>query len=55
MKIAIVGLLALVVTGFASAAEDGLGRWPEYAHIYATVANFSDASIVAEGDAALPR
>ncbi len=50
-------LVALVlfgaVIGSVGAAEDGSGRWVEYSHVYATIANFSDASIIAEGDAAL--
>lgn len=46
-------ICGLVVTDPASAAKDGLGRWSESAHVYATIANFGDASIIAESDAAL--
>ena len=53
MKIVALGLSAWVVTGSVCAAEGGLDRWSEYAHVYATVVNVSDTSIVAEGDAAL--
>ena len=42
-----------MITGSVGAAEDGSGRWVEYSHVYVTVATFSDASIIAEGDAAL--
>jgi len=53
MKIAALVILGLVMTSSVSAAQDGSGRWYEYAHVYATVANFTDASIIAESDAAL--
>ena len=42
----VVALFVLgVITGSVGAAEDGLDRWVEYSHVYATVANSSDVPI----------
>jgi len=51
MRVVALVLLSVVAHPVGAAGEGS--DWVEDSHVYATVANFSDASIIAEGDAAL--
>ena len=49
-----VTVVLVVVCSLSSwSLRDALALWVEYSNVYATVANFSDESIIAEGQAAL--
>jgi len=57
-RMRVVALFVLgVITGSVGTAEDGLDRWVEYSHVYATVANSSDVpvrvAIIVHADEAL--
>lgn len=51
----VASVLLVVVTASVGvgASEDGARRWVEYSSVYAIIAHVSDASIIAESDAAL--
>jgi hypothetical protein len=46
-------VLIVAYAGSLLPLRDALALWVEHSDVYATVANFSDDSIIAEGDAAL--